>query len=31
MYDYYMATGSQRAVEILVAVKEPHDKYLFDR
>ncbi|KAL4148614.1 hypothetical protein QTP88_002799 [Uroleucon formosanum] len=31
MYDYFMSTGSQRAVEVLVAVREPHDKYLFDR
>lgn len=31
MYDYFMATGSQKAVEIIVAVGEPHDKYLFDR
>ncbi|XP_022179521.1 hamartin isoform X3 [Myzus persicae] len=31
MYDYFMSTGSQRAVEVLVAVREPHDKYLFDK
>ncbi|XP_050534355.1 hamartin isoform X1 [Daktulosphaira vitifoliae] len=31
MYDYFMSTGSQRAVEVLVAIREPHDKYLFDR
>lgn len=31
MYDYFMSTGSQRAVEVLVAVREPHDKFLFDR
>ncbi|VVC28746.1 Armadillo-type fold,Hamartin,Armadillo-like helical [Cinara cedri] len=31
MYDYFMATYSQRAVEVLVAVREPHDKFLFDK
>ncbi|XP_025197525.1 hamartin isoform X3 [Melanaphis sacchari] len=31
MYDYFISTGSQRAIEVLVAVREPHDKYLFDR
>ncbi|XP_025416247.1 hamartin isoform X2 [Sipha flava] len=31
MYDYFMSTGSQRAVEVLVAVREPHDKHLFDK
>lgn len=31
LFDYYLSTGSVRTVEILVGVREPHDKYLFDR
>lgn len=31
MYDYYMATNSTRALDVLVTVREPHDKFLFDR
>ncbi|XP_046388125.1 hamartin isoform X2 [Ischnura elegans] len=31
IFDYYMSTNSYRMVEILVGVREPHDKYLFDR
>ncbi|XP_071443239.1 hamartin isoform X2 [Hetaerina americana] len=31
IFDYYMSTNSNRIVEILVGVREPHDKYLFDR
>ncbi|KAJ8888284.1 hypothetical protein PR048_007771 [Dryococelus australis] len=29
--DYYSNTNSPRCVEILVGVREPHDKHLFDR
>lgn len=31
IFDYYLATNSARCIEILVSVREPHDKYLFDR
>ncbi|XP_056635013.1 hamartin isoform X2 [Diorhabda sublineata] len=31
LYDYYLSTNSQRAMEILVNIKEPHHVYLFDR
>lgn len=31
LVDYYIASGSMRCVDILVGVREPHDKYLFDR
>ncbi|GLV45534.1 Tsc1 [Carabus blaptoides fortunei] len=31
LFDYYLSTNSARAIEILVSVREPHDKYLFDR
>ncbi|KAK7573363.1 hypothetical protein V9T40_010554 [Parthenolecanium corni] len=31
IYDYYLATDSLRAVDVIVAIKEPHDKYFFDR
>lgn len=29
--DYCLSTNSSRSVEILVGVREPHDKHLFDR
>ncbi|XP_023715009.1 hamartin isoform X2 [Cryptotermes secundus] len=29
--DYYLSTSSSRSVEILVGVREPHDRHLFDR
>ncbi|XP_069705374.1 hamartin isoform X2 [Periplaneta americana] len=29
--DYYLSTSSARSVEILVGVREPHDRHLFDR
>ncbi|XP_075228593.1 tuberous sclerosis 1 protein hamartin isoform X1 [Lycorma delicatula] len=31
LFDYYLATGSLRVIEVLVGVREPHEKYLFDR
>ncbi|CAG9857248.1 unnamed protein product [Phyllotreta striolata] len=31
LYEYYLNTNSQRAMEILVNIKEPHYNYLFDR
>lgn len=31
MFDYYLNTNSARCIEILVSVREPHDKYLFDK
>ncbi|KAJ9597281.1 hypothetical protein L9F63_011852 [Diploptera punctata] len=31
LFDYYLQTNSTRSVEILVGVREPHDKHLFDR
>lgn len=31
IFDYYVVTGSARCIEILVSVREPHDKYLFDK
>ncbi|XP_012257085.2 hamartin [Athalia rosae] len=31
LFDYYLSTNSLRAVEVLVGVKEPHDKHLLDR
>ncbi|KAG8232141.1 hypothetical protein J437_LFUL012151 [Ladona fulva] len=31
IFDYYISTNSYRMVDILVGVREPHDKYLFDR
>ncbi|CAH1109601.1 unnamed protein product [Psylliodes chrysocephalus] len=31
LYEYYLNTNSQRAMEILVNIKEPHHIYLFDR
>jgi len=31
LYDYSMAKGSQRATEILLGLREPHAKHLFDK
>ncbi|XP_022201309.2 hamartin [Nilaparvata lugens] len=31
LLDYYFATGSLRVVEILIGIREPNDKFLFDR
>lgn len=31
MYEYYLLCNSERAMEILVNIKEPHNLYLFDR
>ncbi|KAK6627296.1 hypothetical protein RUM44_009773 [Polyplax serrata] len=31
LVDYFISTGSMRCVDILVGVREPHDKYFFDR
>lgn len=31
IYDYHLATESLRAVDVIVSIKEPHDKYFFDR
>lgn len=31
LLDYYFSTGSLRVVEILIGIREPHDKFLFDR
>lgn len=31
LFDYYLTTNSARAIELLVSVREPHDKYLFDK
>ncbi|XP_046735382.1 hamartin isoform X1 [Diprion similis] len=31
LFDYYLSTNSLRAVEVLVGVREPHDKHLLDR
>ncbi|CAH1170194.1 unnamed protein product [Phaedon cochleariae] len=31
LYEYYLTTSSDRAMEILVNIKEPHHVYLFDR
>ncbi|PSN42592.1 hypothetical protein C0J52_08706 [Blattella germanica] len=31
LVDYYFQTSSTRSIEILVGVREPHDKHLFDR
>lgn len=31
LVDYFIASNSLRAVDVLVAIREPHDKFLFDR
>lgn len=31
MFDYYLNSGSVRAIDVLICVREPHDRYLFDR
>lgn len=31
LVDYFIATGSMRCVDILIGVREPHDKYFFDK
>ncbi|XP_067137028.1 hamartin [Centruroides vittatus] len=31
LVDYFLATQSQRCLEIIVGVREPHDKHLFDK
>lgn len=31
IFDYYIWTNSARCIEVLVNVREPHDKYLCDR
>lgn len=31
LFDCFLSTNSARAIEILVSVREPHDKFLFDR
>nr|CAH7719171.1 unnamed protein product [Callosobruchus chinensis] len=31
LYDYYLQTNSERALEILINIREPHYGYLFDR
>ncbi|KAK9499965.1 hypothetical protein O3M35_002893 [Rhynocoris fuscipes] len=31
IFDYYISTGSLRAVDIIVGVREPHERYFFDR
>lgn len=31
LVDYFIATQSMRCVDILVGVREPHDKYFFDK
>lgn len=31
IFDYYLITNSARCIEILVGVREPHDKHLFDK
>lgn len=31
MFDYYIQSGSVRAIDVLNGVREPHDRYLFDR
>ncbi|XP_066991586.2 hamartin isoform X2 [Anabrus simplex] len=31
LFEYYLATSSMRPVDILVGVREPHDKHLFDK
>ncbi|XP_065575713.1 uncharacterized protein LOC136037141 isoform X2 [Artemia franciscana] len=30
-FDYFLTSGSLRAIEILLSVKDPHDRHLFDR
>ncbi|XP_059477895.1 hamartin isoform X2 [Neocloeon triangulifer] len=31
MFDYYLNTNSNRVIDVLVGVREPHDMYLFER
>ncbi|XP_014276292.1 hamartin isoform X2 [Halyomorpha halys] len=31
MFDYYLSCGSERSIDVLIGVREPHDRYLFDR
>uniref|UniRef100_A0AAU7B972 Tuberous sclerosis protein product-1 n=1 Tax=Pyrrhocoris apterus TaxID=37000 RepID=A0AAU7B972_PYRAP len=31
MFDYYIKSGSVRAIDVLICVREPHDRYLLDR
>ncbi|KAI1900551.1 hypothetical protein AGOR_G00051090 [Albula goreensis] len=31
LVDYYLETGSSQAVQILISVREPHDKHLLDK
>ncbi|KAI5730010.1 hypothetical protein M8J76_009050 [Diaphorina citri] len=31
LVDYFLASNSLRAVDVLVIIREPHDKFLFDR
>ncbi|CAH1390368.1 unnamed protein product [Nezara viridula] len=31
MFDYYLSCGSERSIDVLICVREPHDRYLFDR
>lgn len=31
IYDYYLSTDSERVMEILANITEPHCTYLFDR
>ncbi|XP_030766049.1 hamartin isoform X2 [Sitophilus oryzae] len=31
LYEYYLSTSSVRCIEIIIALKEPHQQFLFDR
>ena len=31
LYDYFLSKSSQRAMEILLGLREPHSKHLFDK
>lgn len=31
IFEYYISTGSLRSVDIIVGVREPHERYFFDR
>lgn len=31
IFDYFLLTNSARCIEVLVSVREPHEKYLCDR
>lgn len=31
LYEYWMITNSARAIDVIVAVKEPHDMFFFEK